>query len=51
MGLPLSLAYALYYALAKGAAFGEISRGQAFFMMCRGIFENRFAKLKRNKDE
>lgn len=48
MGLPLSLAYAVYYCLAKRKMISQsISPFKALGFTCRGIFENRFVKLKR----
>ena len=49
MGLPLSLLYAFYYAFAKRKNFGKISWLKAFSLICKGIFENRFKKIKGNR--
>ena len=50
MGLPLSLLYACYYAFAKRKNFGrDMSAFRALRFICKGIFENRFVKIKGKK--
>lgn len=49
MGLPLSVMYGFYYCFAKRKMIGKsISPAKALMYTLKGIFENRFKRLKRN---
>lgn len=49
MGLPLSVLYAAYYALAKRKQLSGMSMFRAFSYTVKGIKENRLTKLKKGK--